>query len=609
MTELHFKGKEFVYNHHLSVPVRPLEVLSDRSIGPARLDGNLIVQGDNLHALKALLPYYANKVDCIFIDPPYNTGNESWAYNDNVRSPMIQEWLNANPIGIEDKLRHDKWCAMMWVRLRLLSELLSDQGSIWITLDDNELHRAKLMLDEIFGTENALGTLVWEKSDSPRMDAKTFSSSNDFILAYAKNAKQAIFNRTDIECEEIPDHYNLRDEKGRAYYLKPLRAMGGQGDSRKARPKLYYPLTAPDESKVFPKRQDGSDGAWRWGKEKTEKEAERIEWRNGRNGWKPYFRIYADTSGGRPPETIWYHLDVGSSRTAKAQIKAVFGRPAFDTPKPLGIPARVLEIATEKDSIILDSFAGSGTTAHAVLDANSRDGGNRQFILVEMEDYADSLTAERVRRIINGYDFTGTQKIELLREPLTWTKLQKANRLTEQVETIENLHGHEYDHIKKVVKDRELIVIGEKQVKDRIDGLGGEFTYCTLGSAIELDKILTGETLPDWKSLGSILFHMATSKVFDPAHADERKGYLGKATAPYGTVHVWLVYRPELDWLKSPEAALTMSGARAIAKTAKGDRHVVFAPARHVSRKILDEHSLSVEFAPLPFALYRVERD
>lgn len=281
----------------------------------------------------------------------------------------------------------------------------------------------------------------------------------------------------------------------------------------------------------------------------------------------------------------------------------------FDFPKPVQLVERILAIGADKDALILDSFAGSGTTAHAVLEANKRDGGNRRFILVEMEEYADKLTAERVRRVINGYDFTGTQSTELLRDKITWTKLKNADRLTEQVEKIENLHGHEYDTIKKTVKDGELIVTGERKVKDRAEGLGGEFTYCTLGPAIELDKILTGATLPEWKALGSILFHMATNTVFDPAQADEAKGYLGRADAPDGTVHVWLIYRPDLDWLKSPEAALTLSGARTMAATAPGERHVVFAPAQHVSRKMLDEHALKVQFAPLPFALYRVERD
>nr|WP_312915544.1 DNA methyltransferase [Candidatus Competibacter phosphatis] len=150
MPELDFKGKEFVYNHHLAIPHRPLIPHPDQSIGAPRLDGNLIIHGDNLHALKSLLPMYAGKVDCIFIDPPYNTGNEGWCYNDNVNSPMLRDWLNSNPVSIEDGLRHDKWLCMMWPRLRLLHELLAEDGSLWMTLDDNEAHRATAILTEVF---------------------------------------------------------------------------------------------------------------------------------------------------------------------------------------------------------------------------------------------------------------------------------------------------------------------------------------------------------------------------------------------------------------------------------------------------------------------------
>jgi adenine-specific DNA-methyltransferase len=605
VTELSFKGKEFVYNHHLAVPFRPLVPDASKSIGPVALDGNLIVHGDNLHALKALLPMYAGKVDCIFIDPPYNTGNEGWSYNDNVNSPMIKEWLASNPIGIEDGLRHDKWCAMMWPRLRLLYELLSERGTIWVTLDGNEVHRAKLLLDQIFGDDNGLGTLVWEKSDSPRMDADVFSSSHDFILAYAKNTEEMIFQKIEKDEDEAPSHYNQVDEDGRSYYLKPLRAMGGQGETREARPNLYYALKSPDGSDIFPRLQDGSDGAWRWSKEKVEKEAARIEWRQGRSDWSPYFRIYADMSAGRPPETIWYHRDVGSSRTAKAQIKKIFAEVAFDTPKPLGLLERVIEIASLPNSIVLDSFAGSGTTAHAVIEANKRDRGTRKFILVESESYADTLTAERMRRVINGYSFSGTQKTELLKENLNWRAIENADRLRDNVKAIENLHGHEYDRITKQVKDGQLVVTGEKTVAEKAEGLGGTFTYCTLGPAIALDKILSGETLPSYAALGSALFHMATNRAFDPALMVETDFYLGET----GGQHIWLIYKPDIEWLKSPDAALTLSRAKAfVAAKADKAKHLVFAPSRYVSTKLLSEQGLPVEFVPLPFALYRIER-
>ena len=163
-------------------------------------------------------------------------------------------------------------------------------------------------------------------------------------------------------------------------------------------------MIAPDGSDVFPVRTDGSDGNWRWSKQKVAENPTRIEWVNGRNGWTPYYKIYAEEQTERPPETIWYNKDVGSNRTSMNQIKAIFqdGK-TFDTPKPVGLVERMLEIASNKDSIILDSFAGSGTTAYAVLNMNKADGGHRKFLLVEMMDYADSITAERVKRVIRGY--------------------------------------------------------------------------------------------------------------------------------------------------------------------------------------------------------------
>lgn len=611
MPELVFKGKEFVYNHHLSVPFRPLEPDPDKSIGDVRLDGNLVIHGDNLHALKALLPMYAGKVDCIFIDPPYNTGHEGWCYNDNVNSPVIQEWLNNNPVGIEDGLRHDKWCAMMYPRLRLLYELLSERGSLWMTLDDNEMRRAHLILDDIFGESNFLGTVIWEKGDSPRMDADFFSTRHDYLLSYAKEKENVIFNRLGSEDENPPSHYNQEDENGNKYYLKPLRAMGGQGETREARPNLYYELKAPDGTSVYPKLQNGTDGAWRWSQSKYQKELWRIEWRHGENSWVPYFRIYADTSTGRPPETIFANNEVGSSRTAKAQIKQVFnGSAEFDTPKPLGLVERVLEIATELDSIVLDSFSGSGTTAHAVLSRNNQDGGTRKFILVECEDYANDLTAERVRRVINGYTFQGIHREVLLQESLTWTKIRGAAQLLQRVESIETAEKHRFDAIKKTVKNGELHVVGEKDVSETVEGLGGHFTYCTLGEPIDFDRMLTGESLPSFEALGAALFHTATNRPFDASHMEANPldldgiGYLGESESN----HVWLIYKPDLDFLKSRDAALTLAKAEAIAAKAPDGRNLVFAPARFVSQKMLNEASIPVEFAPLPFALYRIER-
>ncbi|MBR2574540.1 MAG: site-specific DNA-methyltransferase [Loktanella sp.] len=598
MTELNFKGKEFVFNHHLAVPFRPLVPDASKGIGGVRMDGNLIIQGDNLHALKALLPMYAGKVDCIFIDPPYNTGNEGWAYNDNVNAPMIKEWLAANPIGIEDGLRHDKWCAMMWPRLRLLHELLSDEGSFWMTLDENEFYRGKGLLDEIFGEQNCVATVAWQNKVSPANDAKYFSDDFDYLVCFAKNKPQWKIRGLE-RTEGQSTYFTNVDDDARGPWNSATYTCNKTSSER---PNLYYAIKNPFNGKeVWPKKT----AVWRFSKERHEEleKDDRLYWGVNGDAEKPRLKLFLSEAGDVVPRSVWPYKEVGHTQGAMTALTQIMQTTEFQTPKPVELLLRVLRLAlSDRDALILDSFAGSGTTAHAVLEMNKRDGGNRKFILVEMEDYADKLTAERVRRVINGYDFTGTQRTELLRERLNWSKLQKADKLTEQVEKIENLHAHEYDKIKKEVKDGELIVTGEKAVKDRAEGLGGEFTYCILGEPVDLDRILTGDTLPAWDALGAVLFHTATSQPMDAGGADEGAYYLGQTDAQ----HLWLIYRPDLDWLKTPDAALSLSFAQRIAAEKTDKPHLVFAPARHVSQKMLDSQNIPVEFVPLPFALYRI---
>jgi adenine-specific DNA-methyltransferase len=596
VTELNFKGKEFVYNHHLAVPFRPLVPDESKGIGPVALDGNLIVHGDNLHALKALLPLYAGKVDCIFIDPPYNTGNEGWAYNDNVNAPMIREWLESNPIGIEDGLRHDKWCAMMWPRLRMLHELLAENGSLWVTIDDNEDHLLRQLLDEVFGREGYITEIAWQHSDSSSNNVTQFSQDFNTIFVYSKNEFWA---PNFLDDPSKRSHFRNPDNDPRGAWFD-----GNNIQNPAIRPNLQFDYPGPDGNLI-----KHPPNGWRWSRDTMEEKFTTGELRFSPDGKRIIRRTYLADQKGLPPSSLWSNVEeTGHTRGAKVTLKQLFGddyaSDLFATPKPVQVIRKVLDLATDQNSIILDSFAGSGTTAHAVLEANKRDSGNRRFILVEMEDYADRLTAERVRRVIDGYSFTGTQRTELLRDKLTWTKLINADKLTEAVEAIENLHGHEYDAIKKTVKDGELIVTGEKAVQDKTEGLGGSFTYCTLGDPVELDKILSGETLPSFDGLGSVLFHMATAQAFDPAAIRPDEFYLGTVEGQ----HLWLIYKPDLDWLKSPEAALTLKRAKDFAATDTDARHLVFAPARYVSQKMLSEQNIPVEFVPLPFALYRIDR-
>ena len=555
MTELNFKGKEFVYNHHLAVPFRPLVPHLDKSLGGG-LDGNLIIHGDNLHALKALLPMYAGKVDCIFIDPPYNTGNEGWAYNDNVNSPVIKEWLEANPIGIEDGLRHDKWCAMMWPRLRLLHELLEENGVLLVSIDDNEQPLLRAMLNEIFGVEGFLATFVWRRRIGSSMSMDWVSTDHEYVIAYSKQPKLVNVAGSERDMSK----YNIPDGTGRFYASMPLTV----GMTKDARPNQWYELINPRTGRGY---WPSNGRVWGYYPPtmKTKVAANLIIWPDDypdRNLTSPRLKTYPeDAKRDRKPVSTWLE-NTGKTEEGTRLLKDIFGEALFSYPKPLSLVEALIEQFAPKNSIVLDSFAGSGTTAHAVLAANKRDGGNRRFIAVEMEDYADPLTAERVRRVINGYEFKGTHREELLREKLSYSSLkaEKAADLVHKVDGTINLHEHRFDKITKKIDGGELIVTGEKTVQERTEGLGGTFTFCTLGAPVELDKILSGDALPSFAGLGAALFHMATNRAFDPAQMQESVGYLGATEGQ----HVWLIYKPDLDWLKSPEAALTLARCRAV---------------------------------------------
>lgn len=616
MPELHFKGKEFVYNHHLSVPYRPLVIHDDKSVGATHdLNGNLIVHGDNLHALKALLPLYAGKVDCVFIDPPYNTGNEGWCYNDNVNSPMLKEWLAGNPVGIEDGLRHDKWLAMMYPRIKLLHELLAEHGLIFVSIDDYESHRLQSLMDDIFGEANFLTRIVARLNPKGRHLDPYFAKTHEYILVYAKDIERVEVGGV-AKNEDMVAEYAAEDENGK-FRLLELRNRNGAFNPT-TRPKLYYPIFINPETgnvsleasskfteQALPLDSNASPTCWTWGTVKVKAESHLLVGRKTNQGhWRVFRKDYLVGDDGEEtttkPKTVWLDADLNMD-LARKTVSEILGKNAFDFPKPVALIQRIVELV-HPNALVIDSFAGSGTTAHAVLAANSKDGGNRRFILVECMDYADTLTAERVRRVMNGYDYEGTQREELHREKLNFTSLKKADKLLEHVASIEHLESHRFDTIKKEVKDGELVVTGEKKITARVEGLGGSFTYCTLGEPIDLDGILTGENLPSYEAIGAWLFHTATGEALNAGGIDMANGYLGESSA----FHVWLIYKPELEFLKSREAALTLNFAETIAKVKQGKNHLVFAPAKYVPNKTL--LPLGVEYAPLPFSLYRLEK-
>jgi len=411
MPTLEWIGKDKVINHHQQVPYR---VLEERYTYNGEQSDNLIIRGDNLEALKSLLPKYEGKVKCIYIDPPYNTGNEGWVYNDNVNDPKIRKWLG-EVVGKEgeDLSRHDKWLCMMYPRLKLLQKLLSDDGAIFISIDSNEKFFLKCLCDEIFGSRNFIADIAVINNLKGRSDDKYIATAHESLLIYQKGA--FITNGVEMP-EEYDAEYKLWDEGGR-YRLQGLRKRGA-GARREDRPNMWYPFYYDETTKqlsvdyisdaieIYPRLSDGSDGRWRWGIETARQRIEELTAQivKGRNEYDIFQKDYLPDSGAKrvKPKSFWSGTEF-SAEAGTLEVKAILGKGVFETPKSTGIIEYCLQQATSSDSIILDSFAGSGTTAHAVLNMNKADGGNRRFILVEMMDYAESITAERVKRVIDGY--------------------------------------------------------------------------------------------------------------------------------------------------------------------------------------------------------------
>ena len=422
MPILNWIGKDKVINHHLDVPFKVLEHSYgfDNGIETATetASGNKIIHGDNLEALKALLPEYEGKIKCIYIDPPYNTGNEGWIYNDNVNDPKIKKWLG-NVVGkeAEDLSRHDKWLCMMYPRLKLLHKLLADDGVIFISIDDNEINHLKMIMNEIFGEKNFIGDFVISSSPSG-IDYGPIGKTHDYAIFYAKNQNSIVT----YQLREEDKQFKYKDNKGE-FNLYPL-YNGNVAFNPETRPNLYYPFYLNPNKiidtffyeiglenkegwiEVYPviSQKEGIPKVWRWGKSKAAKDLNKeiVGYITGNGEYRIVQKTRLNTKVIR---SLQIDTDV-SSRKGTAEVQNIFGDKRFSFPKPIELIKRFISVGADKDAIILDSFSGSGTTAHAVLNLNSQDGGNRKFILVEMEDYAETITAERVKRVINGYGET-----------------------------------------------------------------------------------------------------------------------------------------------------------------------------------------------------------
>jgi len=472
MPTLNWIGKDAVVNHHKEVPFHLLKCDEKLSVAPrsplplgegqGECGDNLLVQGDNLLALKALLPHYAGQVKCIYIDPPYNTGEEGWAYNDKVNSPEINGWLG-QVVGREneDMTRHDKWLCMMYPRLSLLKELLRDDGTLFISIDEFEVANLRLLLNEVFDSSNDMGCLVWKRRSSSAMSGTPLSIDHEYILVFAKDKNKISLYGLGKGIENYP----YKDEKG--FYASTDLTVGMD---KNARPGQYYRITNPKTGKVY---EPNPERVWRFYPKTMNKviEAELIIWPDEQDGnmQRPRYKTYFDPDNLKPtPISSWiesagmsqkdvaneeaeYELSIlttGMNQEGGKLLQKIFGTKMFSYPKPVSLVKSLVRSATRGDDIVMDSFAGSGTTGHAVLRMNKEDSGNRRFILVEMdENISKNITAERLKRVSRGYEW----------------KDQKGNKKKEE-------------------------------------GLGGGFRFCTLGETLfdtdgQIHKEVTFEDL------------------------------------------------------------------------------------------------------------------
>lgn len=420
MPTLNWIGKDKVVNHHHDVPFRVLDhkygFVAETGEQPIEVkSGNKIIHGDNLEALKSLLPEYEGRIKCIYIDPPYNTGNEGWVYNDNVNHPKIKKWLG-EIVGKdgEDFTRHDKWLCMMYPRLKLLHKLLADDGAIFISIDDNELANLRLICDEVFGKINFIEYFSWMKTETPANLSLKSKKAIEYILCYQKikdnkkfkglvkdsKSSNGLMNQTNTAKELVfPPHLIDTALKNGIYKAKKYGTRSYEID-------LLEDTEVKNGIFIKPIRLFGK---FKWSQNNLENEIT--------NGTKISIRTLAFSPSYEKaeydPEVPWNIIDrdfgVETNENASTELNEIFGEKVFDFPKTPSLIEYLINFNTNKNDIILDSFAGSGTTAHAVLNLNKKDKGNRKFILIEMEEYAETITAERIRRVMNGYaDKEGT---------------------------------------------------------------------------------------------------------------------------------------------------------------------------------------------------------
>lgn len=392
--------------------VKSKAIISDNADAP----NHIIIEGDNLEALTTLAYTHEGRIDAIYIDPPYNTGNKDFIYNDSY-------------VDAEDCYRHSKWLSFMSKRLRIAKKLLSDRGVIFISIDFHELHNLILLGNEIFGEQNFLANISVKGNPRGRQSSSYFAQIDDALVVYRKSSEATIQGFM-ISDETKEKRFNKIDDEGRPYEEWELRKRGA--DSRRIdSPNLWFPIYYNQLSKkistssistndivITPKLSSGEDGRWRWSREKVEKDKSCLYVRKTRSGFNIFERKYPESKSRQLAPTIWDYAAVNTELGTKL-LKDVLGNDVpFDYPKPIGLIQLILQLFESKNITILDFFAGSGTTLHAVMQLNANDGGKRQCILCTNNEnnICEDVTYERNKRVINGYTKPNGEAIEGLHD-------------------------------------------------------------------------------------------------------------------------------------------------------------------------------------------------
>lgn len=642
MPELNWVGKAKVITHHLDVPYRVLDrQYSFDETGQHEADNgsaNMIIHGDNLEALKALLPQFEGRVDCVYIDPPYNTGNEGWIYNDNVNDPRIKKWLG-DVVGKEgeDLSRHDKWLSMMYPRLRLLHRVLAPAGVIFISIDDNEFGRLLEIMNEIFGERNRLGVFVQDKANS-KSDTGDIQRNHEYVIAFRKHGVPSEGNSSSLADISETLKEVEQDDTGWFRLGDPIttRADGGV---LSARPNLGFSIYYNEQTGDFlpvedydkdlaenpaadfsiytdvpelicggyipirPPKVRGQLGAWTWRLDKVAEESRNLFVKKTRTGFQVRKRISVPASSVIQVDGKHYEVSREPSnarsilrfptKDGTAALSQILGDGAFNNPKNPRMLEYLIGLTGNPDAIVLDSFAGSGTTAEAVMRLNKNDNGNRTFILIELDDYAETVTARRAQQLIVGYSAKKPISTKLFEQRLTLTSLRKASELIEEAQSVANQAAEKYDKVQgPTVENGILHVTASSEVNTEVEGLGGSFSFYELGEPLLVDGSLNAVVPVD--RVREYIWFTETQTPLQPSVTPSQPFYLGthKQTAYH------FIYEPDRV------TNLGRSYVASLSPEVVSDAQVIYADTCTLSVKELS--ALNVTFKKIPRDITRL---